>query len=446
VSANLSLLIFTRALRAARLLGRLGRSFTVEIVYERVASIDVGKKIIAVAVRTPGERPDQRRQRVRKFNTFYRTLVEMVTWLIAEGVTHVSMESTGIYWRPVFHALCAAERPLEILLVNAQHVKNVPGRKSDALDAAWLAKLTECGLLRGSFIPPAEIAVIRELTRYRKKLIESRTSELQRLGKALEDGGIKIDSVASALTTLSARDMIEALINGERDPAVLADLARGVMRKKIPDLTMACAGRFGHQHALMCTLHLEHLDHLSDMIARLDTRIDEACLPFAHQLQLLTTIPGIGERSAQVIISEIGVEMSRFPTAAHLASWAGLCPGNNESAGKHHSGRARKGSAQLRASLVESAWAAGRTSTYTGAQFRRFHRRFGKQGGKKAAVATAHTLIVIIWHVLAENTAYRELGADYFTRRMDHPDARQRRLVRELETLGHKVTLEPATG
>jgi hypothetical protein len=182
------------------------------------------------------------------------------------------------------------------------------------------------------------------------------------------------------------------------------------------------------------------------MIARLDTRIDEACLPFAHQLQLLTTIPGIGERSAQVIISEIGVEMSRFPTAAHLASWAGLCPGNNESAGKHHSGRARKGSAQLRASLVESAWAAGRTSTYTGAQFRRFHRRFGKQGGKKAAVATAHTLIVIIWHVLAENTAYRELGADYFTRRMDHPDARQRRLVRELETLGHKVTLEPATG
>jgi transposase len=193
----------------------------------------------------------------------------------------------------------------------------------------------------------------------------------------------------------------------------------------------------------MCTLHLEHIDHLSDMIARLDTRIDEASLPFTQQIQLLTTIPGIGEHAAQVIISEIGVEMGRFPTAAHLASWAGLCPGNNESAGKHRSGRTRKGSAQLRACLVESAWAAGRTSTYAGAQFHRFHRRFGKQGAKKAAIATAHTLIVIVWHVLAETTAYRELGADYFTRRIDHPDTRKRRLIHELEALGHKVTLEP---
>ena len=417
---------------------------TVEIIYERVGAIDVGKKVIAVAVRTPGERPGERRQEVRKFNTYYRTLVEMVAWLVAKGVTHVSMEATGVYWRPIFHALCEAERPLEVLLVNAQHVKNVPGRKSDALDAVWLAKLTECGLLRGSFIPPSQIAAIRELTRYRKKLIEQRTSELQRLGKVLEDGGIKIDSVASALTTLSARDMIEALISGERDPAVLADLARGVMRKKIPDLTMACAGRFGDQHALMCTLHLEHIDHLEDMIARLDTRIDEAGLPFARQIELLTTIPGIGERAAQVIISEIGVEMARFPTAAHLASWAGLCPGNNESAGKHHSGKTRKGSKELCAVLTECAWSAGRTSTYVGAQFRRFHRRFGKKGGKKAAIATAHTLIVIIWHVLAENTAYRDLGSDYFTRRIDDPDTRKRRLIRELEALGHKVIIEPA--
>jgi transposase len=278
----------------------------VEVMYERVAAIDVGKKIIAVAIRTPGERAGKRRQQVRKYNTYYRTLVEMVAWLIAEGVTHVSMEATGVYWRPVFHALCEAERPLEVLLVNARHVRNVPGRKSDALDAVWLAELTECGLLRGSFIPPAQIAAIRELTRYRKKLIEARTSELQRLAKVLEDGGIKIDSVASALTTLSARDMIEALINGERDPAVLADLARGVMRKKIPDLTLACAGRFGAQHALMCTLHLEHIDHLTGMIARLDTRIEEASLPFARQIELLATIPGISKRAAQVIISESG--------------------------------------------------------------------------------------------------------------------------------------------
>jgi transposase len=415
-----------------------------EIVYERVAAIDVGKKIVAVAVRTPGERAGKRRQEVRKFNTYYRTLTTMVAWLVSERVTHVTIEATGVYWKPVFHALCEAERPLEVLLVNARHVKNVPGRKSDALDAMWLAELTECGLLRGSFIPPPQIAAIRELTRYRKKLIEQRTSELQRLAKVLEDSGIKIDSVASALTTLSARDMIEALINGERDPAVLADLARGRMRSKIPDLRLACAGRFGDQHALMCTLHLEHIDHLADMIARLDTRIDEASFPFARQTELLATIPGISERAAQVIISEIGVDMARFPTAAHLASWAGLCPGNNESAGKHRSGKTRKGNTALCTVLTECAWAAGRTSSYVGAQFRRFHRRFGKKGGQKAATATAHTLIVIIWHVLAETTAYRDLGADYFTRRFDHPDARKRRLIRELEALGHKVTIEPA--
>jgi transposase len=245
----------------------------VEIVYERVAAIDVGKKIIAVAVRTPGEKAGTRRQQVRKYNTDHVTLAGMVAWLVSEGVTHVTMEATGIYWKPIFHALCEAEPPLEVLLVNARHVKNVPGRKSDALDAVWLAELTECGLLRGSFIPPPQIAAIRELTRYRKKTIQARTSELQRLGNVLVDSGIKIDSVASTLTTVSAREMIEALINGERDPAVLADLARGVMRRKIPELRLACAGRFGDQHALMCTLHLEHIDHLTDMIARLDTRI-----------------------------------------------------------------------------------------------------------------------------------------------------------------------------
>ena len=415
-----------------------------EIVYQRVAAIDVGKKIVAVAVRTPGERAGQRRQQVRKFDTYYLTLTAMVAWLVSERVTHVTLEATGVYWKPVFHALCEAERPLEVLLVNARHVKNVPGRKSDALDAMWLAELTECGLLRGSFIPPPQIASIRELTRYRKKLIEARTSELQRLAKVLEDGGIKIDSVASALTTLSARDMIDALINGERDPAVLADLARGRMRSKIPDLKLACAGRFADQHALMCTLHLEHIDHLTDMIARLDTRINQASLPFARQTALLATIPGISQRASQVIISEIGVDMTRFPTAAHLASWAGLCPGNNESAGKHRSGKTRKGNTELCTVLTECAWAAGRTSTYLGAQFRRFHRRFGKKGGQKAATATAHTLIVIIWHVLAETTAYRDLGSDYFTRRLDNTDARKRRLIRELEALGHKVTIEPA--
>lgn len=415
-----------------------------EIVYERVAAIDVGKKIVAVAVRTPGEWPGRRRQQIRKYRTFYQVLAEMVAWLAAERVTHVTMEATGVYWKPVFHALCEAEPAFEVLLVNARHVKNVPGRKSDALDAAWLAELTECGLLRGSFIPPPQIAAIRELTRYRKKLIEARTSELQRLAKVLEDSGIKIDSVASTLTTVSARDMIEALIAGQRDPATLAGLARGRMRTKIPELTLACTGRFGDQHALMCSLHLEHIDHLTEMITRLDSQIERATDPFDQQLARLTTIPGIGERAAQVIISEIGVDMSRFPTAAHLASWAGLCPGNNESAGRHHSGRTRKGNKQICQTLTECAWAAGRTSTYVSARFHRLHRRFGKKGGRKAATAIAHTLIVIIWHVLAENTTYRDLGADYFIRRVDNPETRKRRLIRDLEALGCQVTTQPA--
>ena len=323
----------------------------------------------------------------------------MVGWLVEQGVTHVAMEATGVYWKPVFHALCEADT-LEVVLVNARHVKNVPGRKTDVKDSEWLAQLLECGLLRGSFIPPKEIAAIRELTRYRKKTIQARTRELQRLSKVLEDAGIKIDSVASSITTLSARDMIEALIAGERDPRVLADLARGTMRNKIPDLTMACAGRFGDHHALLARMHLDHIDHLTTMIDGLDERIEQVMAPFAQQLRLLRTIPGIGERAAQVLISEIGVDMSRFPTAAHLASWAGLCPGNNESAGRHKSGRTRKGNAEVRDILTECAWSAGKTGSYIGAQFHRLHRRFGKKGGGKAAIAVAHTLIVIVWHVL----------------------------------------------
>jgi transposase len=322
-------------------------------------------------------------------------------------------------------------------------VKNLPGRKTDAKDCEWLAQLLECGLLRGSFIPPADIAAIRELTRYRKKCIQSRTRELQRLSKVLEDGGIKIDSVASSITTLSARDMIEALIAGERDPRVLAEFARGVMRSKIPDLTMACAGRFGDHHALLARMHLDHIDQLTAMIDGLDVRIEAETAPFSLQIALLKTIPGIGDRAAQTLLSEIGADMSRFPTAAHLASWAGLCPGNNESAGKHKSGRTGKGNTQVCDVLTEAAWAASRTATYVGAQFRRMHRRFGKQGGGKAAIAVAHTLIVIAWHVLRDSTAYRDLGNDYFTR-YDNPQAKAQRLIRELQALGHNVTVEPA--
>jgi transposase len=418
----------------------------VEIIYQRVAGIDVGKKEVAVTVRTPAAGPGAPRVGVtRKFKTFYPVLAVMAAWLAELGVTHVVMESTGVYWRPVFHALCEADAGFEILLVNAGHVKNVPGRKTDVKDSQWLAQLLEVGLLRGSFIPPKDIAAIRELTRYRKKLIESRTSELQRLGKVLEDAGVKIDSVASTLTTKSARDMIEALIAGERDPRVLANLARGRMRVKIPDLSMALAGRFGDHHAALARLHLDMLDHLDGMIARLDAQVEAMTIPFRPQIQALCTIPGIGERLAQVIVSEIGVDMARFPTAAHLASWAGLCPGNNESAGKHGNTRTRKGNRELRTALVEAAWAAARTSTYLGARFRRLHRRFGKQGGGKAAVAVAHDLIVITWHVLHDGAEFYDLGPDYFTRPGSPAHSRRKdHLVRELQALGYTIQVTPA--
>jgi len=417
-----------------------------EIIYQRVAAIDVGKKEIAVAVRIPGQGPEAPRvQKVRKFKTFYPVLAVMATWLAEQKVTHVAMESTGVYWRPVFHALCETDVGFEILLVNAAHVKNVPGRKTDVKDSEWLAQLLEVGLLRGSFIPPAEIAAIREVTRYRKKLIQSRTSELQRLGKVCEDAGIKIDSVASSLTTKSARDMIEALIVGERDPRVLADLARGVMRKKIPDLSMALAGRFAAHHAVLGRAHLDHLDHLETMIARLDTQVEEMTLPFTAQLAALCTIPGISDRTAQVIVSEIGVDMSRFKTAGHLASWAGLCPGNNESAGKHGNTRTRKGNREIRTALVEAAWATARTNTYLGARFRRLHRRFGKRNGGKAAVAIAHNLLIIIWHVLRDGVEFHDLGPDYFTRPgSPATDRRKDQLVHELHALGFTVQVTPA--
>jgi transposase len=417
-----------------------------EIIYERVAGIDVGKKEIAVTTRTPGKSPGTPRVEVtRKFKTFYPVLAVMAGWLAERGITHVVMESTGIYWRPVFHALCEAEIDVEVLLVNAAHVKNVPGRKTDVKDSQWLAQLLEVGLLRGSFIPPKDISAIRDVTRYRKKIIQSRTSELARLGKVLEDAGLKIDSVASSITTKSARDMIEALIAGERDPRALADLARGVMRAKIPDLSMALAGRFADHHAVLARLHLDMIDHLEATIARLDLQVEAMTDPLAAQVQALCTIPGIGERTAQVILGEIGADMSRFPTAAHLASWAGLCPSNNESAGKHGNTRTRKGNPEIRTALVEAAWAAARTSTYLGARFRRLHRRFGKRGGNKAAVAIAHDLIVIAWHILRDGVEFYDLGPDYFSR-PDSPATTRRKdhLIHELQALGYTVQITPA--
>jgi transposase len=419
-----------------------------QVLYERCAAVDVGKDVIAVAVRLPGDGPDGRRTVKRKFKTFYGVLREAARWLVSEGVTHVAMEATGIYSMPVYHALIEHGDFEKVLVCNAGHVKNVPGRKTDLADAEWLVQLLECGLLAGSFIPPADIKAARDVIRYRAKVVQSRTSEVQRLGNVLQDAGIKIDSVASSITTKSGRAMIEALTDGERRPEVLADLALGRMRVKIPDLAMALEGRFGEHHALMCRLHLEHIDHLEAMIARLDAQVEAMMAPFRAKRDLLTTIPGIGPLAAAAVISEAGADIREFfPDAAHLASWAGMCPGNHESAGKHRPGKRRKGNQHLQPVLVECAWAAVRHDGYLKSLY---HRHVMKWGGyrsqlakKKAIIVVAHALLVIIWHVLATGQPYDELGEDYFTRRQD-PERETRRLVQKLEALGHSVTLEAA--
>ncbi len=418
------------------------------VLYEWCAAVDAGKDVIAVAARLPGQGPDGRQTVKRTFKTFYGVLGEAARWLSSLGVTHVAMEATGIYSMPVYHALIEHGHFSQVLVCNAGHVKNVPGRKTDLADAEWLAHLLECGLLKGSFIPPVDIKAARDVFRYRVKVVQSRTSEVQRLGAVLQDAGIKIDSVASSIATKSGRAMIEALIDGERRPAVLADLAKGKMRAKIGDLALALEGRFDDHHALMCRLHLDHIDHLDAMITRLDAQIEAMMVPFRAQRDLLTTAPGIGPLAAAGVTSEIGADPAAFfTTAAHLASWTGLCPGNHESAGKRHSGRRRHGNTHLQSLLVECAWAAVRHGGYLKSLY---HRHVMKWGGyrsptakKKAIIVVAHTMIVIIWHVMATGRPYDELGADFFTRRLD-PERETRRLIAKLETLGHQVSLQPA--
>ena len=419
-----------------------------QVLCERCAAVDVGKDVIAVAVRVPGDGPDGRVSVKRMYKTFYGVLREAVKWLMSLEVTHVAMEATGIYSMPVYHALLEYGTFEKVLVCNAGHVKNVPGRKTDLADAEWLAQLLECGLLAGSFIPPAQVKAARDVIRYRKKIAQQRVSEVSRLGDVLQDAGIKIDSVASSIATKSGREMIEALADGERRGAVLAELAKGKMRAKIPDLSMALEGRFGDHHAVMCRLHLDHIDHLEAMIARLDAQIEAMMAPFRAARELLITIPGIAELSAAAIISEIGTDVRQFfPHAAHLASWAGICPGNHESAGKRYSGRRRHGNKHLQPVLVECAWAAVRHEGYLKSLY---HRHVMKNGGyrsrparNKAIITVAHAILVITWHVLATGKPYHELGADYFDRRLD-PERETRRLLARLEALGHTVTLEAA--
>src|SRR4051794_10112326 len=313
-------------------------------------------------VRRPTASGSGREQEVRQYRTFTSALRELRVWLVAERVTQVAMEATGSYWKPVWHVL-EAETGYELLLCNPRHVKNVPGRKTDVSDAAWLAQLAECGLLRGSFVPSPVMARLRDLTRYAKKLAEERPREIQRVQRVLEDAGIKLDSVASDVMGKSARAILEALIAGERDPAVLADFAQTWMRLKIPELRLALEGGFSEHHALLLHMLLDHINHLTAAIEKLDAQVEAEVAPFAKAVDLLCTIPGLGPRTAWVFLAEAGPGMSRFPTAAHLASWAGLCPGNHESAGKRPSGRARKGDTALRTAMVEAAWAATRART-----------------------------------------------------------------------------------
>jgi transposase len=420
-----------------------------DVMLDRCAALDIHKKQVTACVRTPAV-DRQRAEVVRQFPAFLDGLIALRAWLLQHGITHVAMEATSTYWLPVWRVLeepvdtdDADAAPFALLLVNARHVKHVPGRKTDVADAQWLCQLLECGLLRASFVPPRDIRGLRAVTRYRKRLIQTRTAETQRVEKALEDAVIKLGSVASTTLTKSGRAMIEALIAGERDPAVLANMAKARMRPKIPELVRALDGRFDTHHAAQLRQLLDHIDWLDNAICGLDQRIVELATDHADAIARLQTIPGIGQRTAEVIIAETGGDMARFPTSAHLASWAGVCPGHHESGGKRRSGRTRPGDVWLADALIEAAWAAARSNdTYLAAKFRRVAgpKRDDKRR-KKAGVAVAHKLLVIAYAIMATpGEVYRELGGDYFARH-DDPERRKARLIAQFHQLGYEVIL-----
>jgi transposase len=409
----------------------------VELLHERCAALDIGKKDLKACVRTPKPgRGRSRRQEIRTYATTTNALLELRDWLVAEKVTLVVMEATGDYWRGAFYLL---EDRLNVILVNAAHVKGLPGRKTDVSDAAWLCQMGECGLLKASFVPPEPIRHLRDLTRYRATLAAERTREAQRLEKELEDAGIKLSTVATDILGRSGRAMLAALIDGERDVHVLAEMAKARMRPKIPQLVEALTRNFGEHHAFLCRIHLERIDQLSAAILELSTRIEEEMRPFARQIEQLQTIPGIGPATAEVIIAETGADMTRFRTAGHLASWAGVCPGHNESAGKRKSGKTRHGNRWLGAALGTAAMAASRTrdTTYLGA---RYHRLAPRPGKKKALVAVEHSILTAVWHMLTDDVDYHDLGGDYFAR-LD-PERAMRRIIRRANALGFTVRFD----
>ena len=403
---------------------------------ERGCGLDVHRDTVAACVRVPGPEGEPQ-QHVRTFGTTTVELWALHDWLEAHGVTHVAMESTGVYWKPVFYIL---ETTFTCLLVNAAHIKQVPGRKTDILDCIWIAELLEHGLLRGSFVPPPAIRELRDLTRHRKVVIQDRQRAANRLHKLLQDAGIKLASVATDILGVSGRAMLEALVQGTTDPAVLADLARGQLRKKLPALREALTGRFRPHHAFLVSQLLAHLDYLDEAITTVSAEVEAHLAPFAAHVTQLDTIHGVARRTAEVLIAELGVDMSHFPSDRHLASWAGLCPGNHESAGKHKSEKTRKGNRWLRMALIEAATATIRIKdSALAARYRRVRRH---RGHKKAVVAVAHAILRIVYHLLVAGTTYRDPGPDYHDRYQAQRVTR--RAIALLERQGYRVVLPAA--
>ena len=407
------------------------------VVHERCAGLDVHKKSITVCRIIPNGEAGWHKE-IRKFGTMTDDLLALADWLQAASVTTVAMESTGVYWKPIFNIL---EGNFKVLLVNAQHIKYVPGRKTDVNDAQWIAELLQHGLLKASFIPDVDQRDLRDLTRYRTKLVQTRSSEINRVQKVLEAANIKLGSVASNVLGVSGREMIEQIIAGQDDPASLAQLARGRLREKIDQLERALKGHVRETHRTLLKMHLDHIDELNAKIEALSEEIERLLIPFdpTDALARLDTIPGVNRRIAEVILAELGTDMSRFPTAAHAASWAGVAPGKNESAGKNRSGKTTKGNTYLKTALTQAAHTVGRSKdNYLSAQYRRLASRRGK---KRAAIAVAHSILVIAYHLLKNGTVYTDLGADYFEHRNEQQV--QKQLVKRLEKLGYKVTIEP---
>jgi len=403
-----------------------------EIVHTYCAGLDVHKKTVVAGIIVPGKKE------TRTFETMTSDLLALSDWLTSEGVTQVAMESTGEYWKPVFNIL---ENNFEVLLVNAQHIKSVPGRKTDIKDAEWIADLLRHGLLKASFIPPVGQRELRELTRYRTTFVQEKATLVNRIQKVLESANIKLASVASNVVGVSGRAMLAAIIEGKATPTEMADLSKGRLREKRDALIKALEGQVKSHHRFVLTELLCQIDSLDETIARFDQQIEEYCRPFEEMVTLLDTIPGVARQTAEVIVSEIGVDMSRFESADHLAAWAGVAPGNNESAGKRLSGKTRRGNKALGVALNQAAHAAAHMkNTYLSAQY---HRLAGRRGQKRAIVAVSHSILVIAYHMIQRKEPYHELGGDYFDKR--RPEASAKRLVKRLEQLGFSVSLEQAS-